>query len=101
MNNPDLKSAIGTKVQLQGKAVDAKGGAVVLVMIAGDDLPVYMEGIDFWDERLFGNNVIVEGVLAEKKYIPDPVVGDDGAISQGAEGIQLVLENPLVIDDSR
>ena len=75
---------------ITGRAENAKGGAVV-VTNKGD--VVYIIGVDSWDEDVVGNEVVAKGRLSSEKYIPDPVVDDDGAISQGAIGMQTVLYN--------
>lgn len=77
------------KKTIEGKARDAKAGAVV-VLDSGE--PVYIEGLDGWPSDIEGKRVRATGVLKRKKLIPDPVVDSDGAISQGAEGDQTVLE---------
>jgi len=35
----------------------------------------------------------VSGLLKNEKFIPDPIIDENGAISTGAYGDQLVLEN--------
>ena len=55
---------------------------------------VYIPNLDFWDESEYlGKEVYVTGILKYKKIIPDPFVDENGAISTGAEGDQLILEN--------
>ena len=81
---------LGQQVTLEGTAKDAKGGAV---LITAENNVIYLKGIHSWSDDLIDKLVSVSGVLKEEKYIPDPVVAKDGAISQGAEGNQLVLEN--------
>ena len=74
-----------------GTARNAKGGAVVIT--DGGESP-YLEGLAAWPDDVVGTQVRVEGVLREKKYLPDPVIGLRGEISQGAEGMQQVIESP-------
>lgn len=78
----------GTRVELEGVARDAKGGAV---LVADDGRVVYLEALPSWPEAVEGTRVRASGILARMKYIPSPAVADDGAISQGAEGLQDVL----------
>jgi hypothetical protein len=85
-----LTSGIGRWVRLSGTARDAKGGAVLVVA----DRPIYLRGVDSWPAALLGKQVFADGLLQEEKLIPDPVVDKQGAISQGAEGMQLVLSAP-------
>ncbi|MBD3187951.1 hypothetical protein GF325_14030 [Candidatus Bathyarchaeota archaeon] len=93
MTQGNIESKIGQQVRLEGVARDAKGGAV---LILDDGTPVYMENLDYWDENTQGQIVIASGTLVRVKYIPDPVVDENGAISQGAEGLQLVLRQPEI-----
>lgn len=78
------------QVTLRGRAMNAKGGAVLLT---DSREPIYIRGLDCWPEDMLGKEIIATGTLKEEKYLPDPVVDGDGAISQGAEGEQLVLED--------
>jgi hypothetical protein len=80
-------SLLGRWVSLVGQAADDKNGAVLVV--GGE--PVYLRGLDAWPSALKGKQVLAEGLLTEEKLIPDPVVDAKGAISQGAQGKQLML----------
>ena len=87
----DFDRLLDTYTTIAGTARNAKGGAVILV--DATEIPVYVEGLSSWDgTHLDWQRVAVSGTLRQKKYIPDPAVDTDGAISQGAEGDQLVLE---------
>lgn len=80
----------GKVVTVVGVARDAKGGAVVLL----EGEPLYVRGLDAWPKGLRDRRVEVTGTLRDEKLIPSPVVDSKGAISQGAEGNQLVLDTP-------
>ena len=54
---------------------------------------VYVEGLSGWSEELLGKAVEAEGRLVIKQYIPEATVAPDGAVSQGSDGEQWVLEN--------
>ncbi|MEM1659019.1 MAG: hypothetical protein QXK94_08310 [Candidatus Jordarchaeales archaeon] len=41
----------------------------------------------------WGKTIYVTGLLLVKKIIPDPQINNSGAVSTGAYGDQLVLEN--------
>jgi hypothetical protein len=84
-----LAAKTDTRVRLHGKAAQTKSGAA-LVTDSGD--VVYLEGVDAWPDDAAGRNVTATGVLVRRKAVPDPVVDDAGAVSQGAEGMQLMLE---------
>lgn len=90
MMDMQLEKVIGQEVTIDGTARDAKGGAVVLT---DDNIPIYIEGLDSWPPSIDGSRISVSGVLKKEKYIPDPTIGEDGGISQGAIGMQYVLTN--------
>jgi hypothetical protein len=81
---------IGKKITLIGLAVDAKAGACVMLK---NKNTVYVQEWEHWDSKFFGKKVSVTGTLVEKKFILDPIIDENGAISQGGYGSQLVLEN--------
>ena len=89
MNELNLKEILDKEVTLTGMAKDAKGGAVLIV----NKIPIYIKGLSSWSEDNFGKIIKVKGTLRDEKLIPDPYLNEDGAISQGAIGKQLVLEN--------
>ena len=88
------ENIINKEITLRGIAMDAKGGAVI-VLFEGE--VVYLQNMDYWDDDMYNKGVLVKGLLVERKLIPDPVVSKDGAISAGAHGTQYVLENPKII----
>ena len=85
-----LEKQIGQKVTLGGTAKDAKGGAVLLTV---EGNVIYIKGLEFWPSEFLDKQISVKGLLKEEKFIPDPVIDEDGAISTGAYGDQLILEN--------
>ncbi len=48
-----------------GKAENAKGGAIV---VSKDNGVYYLEGIDSWDEEIYGKQVKVSGVLLIENF---------------------------------
>ena len=94
MTELNLKELLNKEVTLTGMAKDAKGGAVLLI----NEMPIYLKGLSSWSDDHFGKIIKVNGLLRDEKMIPDPHVDEDGAISQGAFGKQLVLENFRIID---
>jgi len=86
----DIEKSIGLKITILGIAKDAKGGAVLLT---SEKVPIYIKGLDSWSPELYDKQLKVTGVLKEEKFIPDPVIDEDGSISTGAYGNQLVLEH--------
>lgn len=70
-------------------AGNSKGGAVLITL--KKDV-VFIEDLVSWEEGLVGKELVVTGLLKRVKYIPDPTIDEDGAISQGAEGLQYVLK---------
>ncbi len=89
MTGNSLHDMIDQEVTLEGVAENAKGGGVLV-------LPslevVYIRYLQWWDEHVRGTKVIMTGILRYEKFIPDPDVAEDGAISQGAIGNQFVLD---------
>ena len=90
MEKIELKQFLGKKVTLLGTSRDAKAGAV---LITGDRNPIYINGLASWSADLLGKQVSVKGVLKKEKFIPDPIIDENGAISTGATGDQFVLKN--------
>ena len=88
MTSKDLARQVGRTVTVVGVAENAKGGAVVVV----DGAPVYLRSLDSWPEGVRTRRVEVTGTLRDEKLIPSPTVDSKGAVSQGAEGTQLVLD---------
>ncbi|MFX0101718.1 MAG: hypothetical protein ACFFCS_19290 [Candidatus Hodarchaeota archaeon] len=95
MKNNVIKEKIGQRASLIGVARNAKGGAV---LVTENDGPIYIIGLESWPDDTLGKTVRMEGILKEEKLIPDPVVDDDGAISQGAVGMQLVLYESKILE---
>ena len=81
---------IGKEITLVGQAVDCKAAACLKLK---KDIVVYIPNLDFWNSEFLGKNVYVTGILQWKKIIPDPIIGENGAISTGAEGDQFILKN--------
>ena len=78
------------EVTLKGTARNAKGGAVIVTSTGS---PIYLDQVANWPDDVLGCEVEATGILRTKKYIPDPFIAPDGAISQGAVGEQDVLEH--------
>ena len=92
----ELEKLIGQKVTLLGTAKDAKGGAV---LITEDDNVIYIKEFESWSSELLDTQVSVSGLLNKEKFIPDPLVDENGAISCGAFGDQLVIKKAEIIID--
>ncbi|MHA2299205.1 MAG: hypothetical protein ACXAEU_15300 [Candidatus Hodarchaeales archaeon] len=84
-----IEKLIGQKVTLHGTARDAKAGAVI---ITSDRDVIYIKGLASWSSELTDKLISVSGILKKEKLIPNPTIDDNGAISSGASGDQLVLE---------
>ncbi len=85
-----LQRLAGQQVRLQGRAEDAKGGAVLLL----EREPLYLKDVSAWPTEVRGKALEVSGTLQHLKLIPSPTRDASGAISQGAEGSQWVLLKP-------
>jgi hypothetical protein len=90
MNEESLHNLINLNAHFTGRADNAKGGAVVVLQ---NQEVIYVRNLSFWDEDVVGKQVSIKGIVRLEKYIPDPVVAEDGAISQGAIGSQYVLDD--------
>lgn len=84
------ENMIGKEITLVGQAVDCKAAACLKLK---NDIVIYIPNLDFWNSEFLGKNVSVTGLLQRKKIIPDVRIDERGAISTGAEGDQLILEN--------
>jgi hypothetical protein len=73
---------------VSGKAYNAKAGAVLMI---DDDTPVYIEGMEEWDDDLIGKKVKLTGVLRPKQIYPE-IHNEGGIISQGMSGTPMVLK---------
>ncbi len=90
MNEESLHDLINLNTHFTGRADNAKGGAVVVLR---NQEVIYIRNLSFWDEEVVGKQVSIKGIVRLEKYIPDPEVAEDGAISQGAIGSQYVLDD--------
>lgn len=90
MTETNLDKLLGQNVTLIGAAKDAKAGAV---LVTDEEDVIYIEGLPYWPDELIDKIVLVEGLLTEEKFIPDPCVDENDGISTGAVGIQIVLKN--------
>ena len=89
MADLSLHDFIDKEVTLEGVAENAKGGGVILL---SNQEPVYIRHLVWWVEHMVGKRLLATGILRYEKYIPDPEVSEDGGISQGAVGMQFVLD---------
>jgi hypothetical protein len=85
----DLDRLVDQPVTLTGTARDARLGAV---LVLDDRTPVYLAGVEEWPGAANGAQVSVAGTLRRRKLLPDPVVGPDGGISDGLQGLSFVVE---------
>ena len=81
-NNLSLQQSINTIASLEGKAANAKAGAVLLL----SDNPVYIEGLDYWPQNFIDKQIVLSGKLTLKKYIPKAETDENGLTSQGGSG---------------
>ncbi len=81
---------VGQQVTLEGTAFDAFSGAVVML---SDDMPVYVSGLEEWDDHLFRKRVHVTGTLRERELAPDPETNDAGEHSHGKPGSDYVIDD--------
>ena len=85
-----LQEMVNKTVTLEGKATNAKAGAILLV----DNDPVYIEGLNSWSNNFIDKQISVFGKLVVKSFVPQAEVSNNGEISQGGSGDDnYVLEN--------
>jgi hypothetical protein len=89
MDQPTLSQMVDQQAEISGMAGNAMAGAVVLT---ADRTPVYIDGLESWDESLSGRTVRVRGLLRHRQLVPEPQVDADGAVSHGLAGRSFVLE---------
>jgi len=84
----DLGSKIGQRVVLKSVAANGKAGALITIQ----EQPVYIEGMERWNESLLGRKVTVEGVLRQEVIFPQ--VGSSSDIPvQGMSGAAFYIED--------
>ncbi|MCJ7817214.1 MAG: hypothetical protein MUP60_00010 [Candidatus Thorarchaeota archaeon] len=62
-------------------------------MVLQNQEVIYVRNLSFWEDEVVGKQFSIKGIIRLEKYIPDPAVSEDGAISQGAIGSQYVLDD--------
>ena len=92
MLDTDPSQFLDQTVTLVGVARDAHSGAVVLL---SDGTPVYVVGLDEWDEQWNRKQIKITGTLRKRELAPDPEVGPNGEVSHGMFGDALVLEDAV------
>ncbi|MEM3587425.1 MAG: hypothetical protein QXO71_08910 [Candidatus Jordarchaeaceae archaeon] len=83
------RDMIGREVTMYGLVVNCKAGPCLKVK---NDI-IYIQELEDMAFKIMGRRVSVTGVLLEEKIIPDPEIRENGTISTGAYGNQLVLKN--------
>lgn len=73
---------------ISGKAENLKAGAVLMI---DDNTPVFIEGMNEWDDDLIGKKMKLTGILRRKQIYPQ-IKNEGGIISQGMSGTPMVLK---------
>ena len=73
---------------ISGKAKNRKAGAVLMI---DENTPVFIEGMDEWDDDMIGKTMKLTGVLGRQQIYPE-IKSEDGIISQGMSGTPMVLK---------
>ena len=89
MIDTNPKHLVGQNVTLIGVAYDAHSGAMLLL---SDETPVFISGLDCWDDEWDRKTLKVSGTLRNKELAPDPEVNEDGEVSHGMFGNSLILD---------
>ena len=90
MINSNPSHLVGQQVTLVGVAYDAHSGAMLLL---SDETPVYISGLDCWDDQWDRKTLHVSGTLKRKELAPDPEVNAAGEVSHGMFGSSLVIHD--------
>ncbi|HLO86237.1 MAG TPA: hypothetical protein VK203_14685 [Nostocaceae cyanobacterium] len=102
VNNADIvddcrfENQINQCLSIHGVAKNAKLGAIVLTC---QNIPIYVEGVQSWENDVLNQPVAVTGVLRLQKLTPVSVVSLNGGHSAGVEGDIYILENPSFLTD--
>ena len=97
MKQFEIDNHLGELITLQGKAKNAKGYAVIFTK--GKKV-IYIKDLAEWPNELLNTKLTVKGTLKKIKLIPHPKIEEDGAISQGARGLQYVLLDYRLVKSS-
>ena len=65
---------------LSGKAYNAKAGAV---LVLDDETPVYIEGMNAWEDEMIGQTIELTGILQSSQAYPQAEEDENGMIIQG------------------
>ena len=76
---------------IRGTSQNASHGAVV---ITESDTPVYINGIQEWDNCIVGKPIIVTGTLRRRSLVPKVSSSANGEVSHGIDGKSYILDNP-------
>jgi hypothetical protein len=90
MIDRDAGQHVDQQVTLDGVAMDAFSGAVVML---ADNIPIYVDGLDEWDDALFKKRLHVSGTLRRRQLGADPGPNAKGEYSHGKFGAELVIED--------
>jgi hypothetical protein len=82
------EAMIGQRVTIRGTAGNAKAGAVVLTDVKE---VIYVRNRQEWPDDLIGKHLEVVGVLSKERIYHEATI-NEGAISQGISGAQLVID---------
>lgn len=100
------KENVGKEVTVEGKAIDRKGGAVVM----NSNVEVWIDGLSSWPEGYYsggdkGKQVKVKGLLAEDNKLPVFTPEENGEIVQGIpieKGMDIVkASHRFVLKDAK
>ncbi len=97
MKHSGLENHLEEVLTIKGTAKNAKGYAVLLTE---EKAVIYIKKLPEWSEEILDTQMNVKGTLKKMKLIPNPIIDQNGAISQGAQGLQYVLTNYEIIRSS-
>jgi hypothetical protein len=87
MNDEYLEKHLDKQIVLEGFALNAKAGAIVMI----DQTVVYVKDLKEWPEDFVEDRVAVKGILHRGQVYKD-VEFTNGAVSQGISGQQWYID---------
>jgi hypothetical protein len=90
MDENSIAQQVGQQAEIRGTARNAMAGAVVLTE---DRTPVYIDGLERWDDSLDGSEVRVTGTLTRGSAAPQASTNQQGEVSHGMEGGNFIVQD--------
>ena len=90
MDEDTLAKHVGQQAEIRGTARNAMAGAVILTE---DRTPVYIAGLERWDDATDGSEVRARGTLRRGSAAPQASTNAQGEVSHGMDGDNFILQS--------